>query len=151
MINRPTTICPHSDCCQHDMCCMLKSAGCIFMTASCAPVAVLNGGIAVSLCPLPVHAGTVISSHTSLAFYPGSAVQSQSSTCPHQRPFSPSLLAGCGCARSLCPSPCVQFSCCPFLSCPMRCCSASLTATTCSGSMDLSSVVLFIVLWLYFC
>lgn len=62
-----------------------------------------------------------------------------------------SLPAGCGCARSRCLSPRAPFCCCPFLSCPTRCCSASLTATTCSGSTDLLSTVLFTLLCQTYC
>lgn len=103
-------------------------------------------GTAVSLCPLPAHAGIVASSQTSLAFHPGSAVQRKTNPRGLTGGFSPSLPAGCGCARSRCLSPCALFCCCPFLSCPMRCCTASLTATTCSGSMDLLSTVHFTLL-----
>lgn len=63
------------------------------MTVSCAPVTVLNGGTAVSLCPLPVHAGAVTSSQTTLAFHKGSAIKHRG-TRALTNGLSPSLPAG---------------------------------------------------------
>lgn len=56
--------------------------------------------------------------------------------------FSP----GCGCVPSPCLLQCVPSSCCPSPFYPMRCCSLSPTATTCSGSMDHSFMVITNVL-----
>lgn len=49
--------------------------------------------------------------------------------------------AGCGCVHSHSRWPCVQCCFCPSLSCPMKFCSHSHTATICSGSMARSSMV----------
>ena len=52
---------------------------------------------------------------------------------------------GCGCVHSPSLWRCVLCCSSPSPSCPMRCCSPSLTATTCSGSMAHSSTVLYLV------
>lgn len=51
------------------------------------------------------------------------------------------LFPGCGCAHSPCLSQSVLCSFSPFPFCPMRCCSPSHRATTCSGSTDLLFMV----------
>lgn len=101
-------------------------------------------GTSVSLCPLSVHAGTnyLIPDNPGLSPRLPRSVQHMH-TRYHQWLLSLSLspLLGCGCVPSLYLLLCVLSSSCPFLFCPMRCCSASHRATTCSGSMDRSFTV----------